>query len=121
MQAEPPLRFRLYPRLQPCDHTSQTTSHLARDWSIASLLSQYDESLLNLYTLMRRGDDEMWRELGHLRRRVAEQEDQIDKQEHIIVALTHQQQQLQGTATPPRSRDGSLEQQLRLAEVRDLR
>ncbi|GFR41182.1 hypothetical protein Agub_g1851 [Astrephomene gubernaculifera] len=32
-------------------------------------------------------DDELWRELGSLRRRVAEQEEQIDRQEAIILAL----------------------------------
>ncbi|PNH09501.1 Coiled-coil domain-containing protein 13 [Tetrabaena socialis] len=42
-------------------------------------------------------DDELWQELGTLRRRAAEQEEQIDRQEAIIVAL----QQRASTASTP--------------------
>ena len=61
----------------------------------------------------------MWRELSGLRRRVEEQEAQIDRQEAIITACTQQQR----TSTPPRpgSRDSAHEQQLRIAEVRWMR
>ncbi len=75
-------------------------------------------------------DDELWAELGALRRRVAEQEEQIDRQEAIIVAL---QQRASAVSTPtghsgpgrPGSGgkvwDGAVEQQMRLLEVRRAR
>eukprot|EP00198_Chlamydomonas_reinhardtii_P013978 XP_001703315.1 predicted protein [Chlamydomonas reinhardtii] len=69
-------------------------------------------------------DEELWRELGALRRRVAEQEEQIDRQEAIIMAL---QQRASAGSTPTGGRPGSggraagwdsaAEQQIRLLEV----
>ncbi|KAG2450056.1 hypothetical protein HYH02_000160 [Chlamydomonas schloesseri] len=69
-------------------------------------------------------DEELWRELGALRRRVAEQEEQIDRQEAIILAL---QQRASAGSTPTGGRPGSggraagwdsaAEQQIRLLEV----
>lgn len=83
-------------------------------------------------------EDELWRELGVLRRRVAEKEDQIDRQEAIIMALQQRASMAstptvaagrQGTGSRPGSGgqtcigrggqwDSPAEQQLRLMEVR---
>ncbi|GLC35729.1 Coiled-coil domain-containing protein 13 [Pleodorina starrii] len=87
-------------------------------------------------------DEELWRELGSLRRRVAEQEEQIDRQEAIILAL-QQRASVASTPTAGAGRpgsgsrpgsggqmggggrsaqwDGATEQQLRLLEVENSR
>ncbi|KXZ56604.1 hypothetical protein GPECTOR_1g543 [Gonium pectorale] len=78
-------------------------------------------------------EEDLWRELGSLRRKVAEQEEQIDRQEAIIHAL---QQRTSASSTPsgrPGSNgrpasggrgsawDGAAEQQIRLLEVENIR
>lgn len=62
-------------------------------------------------------DDQVWAELGQLRRRVGEQEEQIDRQEQIILAL----QNAQNNNPTPRNKDNGLEQQLKLAEIENSR
>eukprot|EP00197_Chlamydomonas_leiostraca_P004101 CAMPEP_0202872114 /NCGR_PEP_ID=MMETSP1391-20130828/20448_1 /ASSEMBLY_ACC=CAM_ASM_000867 /TAXON_ID=1034604 /ORGANISM="Chlamydomonas leiostraca, Strain SAG 11-49" /LENGTH=361 /DNA_ID=CAMNT_0049553077 /DNA_START=33 /DNA_END=1114 /DNA_ORIENTATION=- len=56
-------------------------------------------------------EDELWQEVGVLRRRAAEQDSQIERQEQIILAL-QARAAAPPPSTPPRSRDGVLEQAL---------
>lgn len=69
-----------------------------------------------------KSDDQLWQEISQLRRRLAEQEEQIDRQEQIILALQHQGA-TSGSATTPRggAKDSGLEQQLKLAEIENSR
>lgn len=59
-------------------------------------------------------EDDLWAELGQLRRTAAQQEEQISRQEQIILSLSAQQP----AAEPQQS---SLGQQLRLVEVENAR
>ncbi len=83
--------------------------------------------------LARRGpktDDEVWQQLGALRRRCGEQEEQIDRQEAIILALQQRAPAASAASTPtgaglgatgsarPWDGGGAMEQQMRLLEVR---
>ena len=61
-----------------------------------------------------RTDDELWQELGVLRRRVQEQAEQIERQEAIILSLSQSQSQQSHQAG---GQEAVLAQQLRLAEV----